>query len=126
VIESALSMTVKSIIAKLQRQQRDLKVIVAALRYLDALGPHKAHHKISFDDFEKRLVAQALRRAGGNQTEAGRILQLSRDRVRAKIAQAWVKSRVRSGVRWSLLGHVPRLTSARVRPKMAPALASVV
>ena len=83
VIESALSMTVKSIIAKLQRQQRDLKEIVAALRYLDALGPHKAHHKISFDDFEKRLVARALRRTGGNQTESARILQLSRDKIRA-------------------------------------------
>jgi hypothetical protein len=38
-------MTVKSIIAKLERQQRDLKEIIAALRYLEAFGPHKAHHE---------------------------------------------------------------------------------
>jgi DNA-binding NtrC family response regulator len=87
VVKFAPSMTVKSIIAKLERQQRDLKEIIAALRYLEAFGPHRAHHEISFDDFEKRLVTQALRRAGGNQTEAARILRLSRDSIRSKIAK---------------------------------------
>jgi DNA-binding protein Fis len=86
VVQLATSMTVKSIIAKLERLQRDLKEIIAALRHLDAFGP-KARHKISFDDFEKGLVAQALKRAGGNQTEAARILQVSRDSIRSKIAK---------------------------------------
>jgi DNA-binding NtrC family response regulator len=79
-------MTIKSIIVKLKRHRRDLKEIVSALRDLEAFGAIKAHHKISFDGFEKRLVAQALKRAGGNQTQAARILRLSRDRIRAKIA----------------------------------------
>lgn len=74
-------------IAKLEKQQRDLKEIVAALRDLDAFGPHKVHRKTSLDDFEKRLVAQALKQAGGNQTEAARILQVSRDRIRSKISK---------------------------------------
>ena len=80
-------MTLKSIIAKLQRQRRDLAEIITALRDLEAFGPHKTRYDISFDEFEKRLVEQALKRAGGNQTEAARILRLTRDRMRAKIAK---------------------------------------
>ncbi len=80
-------MRIKSIIAKLERQQRDLKEIVATLRHVDAFGPHKVSRKTSLDEFEKRLVAQALNQAGGNQTEAARILQVSRDRMRSKIAK---------------------------------------
>lgn len=87
VIEFAPSMTLKRIIARLQRQRRDLNEIIPALRDLEGFGPHKARYDISLDDFEKCLVAQALRRAGGDQTEAARILQISRDRIRAKITK---------------------------------------
>lgn len=86
-IEFAPSMTIKSIIARLERQQRDLKTIISALQDLKAFGPHKAHHDISFDEFEKRLVKHALKRAGNNQTEAAHILHSTRDRMRAKIAK---------------------------------------
>ena len=87
VIEFAPSMTLKHMIAKLEKQRRDLNGIITELRNLEAFGPHKANYDISFDEFEKRLVEQALKRAGGNQTEAARILHLTRDRMRAKIAR---------------------------------------
>jgi DNA-binding protein Fis len=87
VIEFAPSMTLKRTIAKLEKQRRDLNEIITTLRDLEAFGPHKSHYDISFDEFEKRLVEQALKRAGGNQTEAARILHLTRDRMRGKIAK---------------------------------------
>jgi transcriptional regulator with GAF, ATPase, and Fis domain len=46
-----------------------------------------ADRKITLDDFEKHLVTQALKQAGGNQTEAARILQVGRDRVRYQVAK---------------------------------------
>ncbi len=42
---------------------------------------------ISFDDHEKGLLAEALERSGGNQSEAARILRISRDRLRYKMAK---------------------------------------
>ena len=42
---------------------------------------------LSLDEFEKRLVAEALERAGGNQTKAAHILHVSRDKVRYKMAK---------------------------------------
>jgi DNA-binding protein Fis len=86
-IEFAPRMTLKRMIAKLEKQRRDLTEIITALRDLEAFGPHTSHYDISFDEIEKRLVEQALKRTGGNQTEAARILQLTRDRMRAKIAK---------------------------------------
>ena len=41
----------------------------------------------SFEDHEKQLLADALERAGGNQSEAARILRISRDRMRYKMAK---------------------------------------
>jgi DNA-binding NtrC family response regulator len=79
-------MTIKGIIAKLETQQRDLKDIVDALRQLD-LEEHKVDGTTSLDECERHLIAQALERAGGNQTNAARILQVSRDRLRYKMAK---------------------------------------
>ena len=40
---------------------------------------------VSLDEVERQLVVQALERAGGNQTEAGRLLGINRDQVRYRI-----------------------------------------
>jgi DNA-binding NtrC family response regulator len=42
---------------------------------------------VSFDDHEKSLLADALERAAGNQSEAARLLRISRDRLRYKMAK---------------------------------------
>jgi len=41
----------------------------------------------SFEDHEKELLANALEQAGGNQSEAARILRISRDRMRYKMSK---------------------------------------
>ena len=41
----------------------------------------------SFADHERALLAEALERAAGNQSEAARILKISRDRMRYKMAK---------------------------------------
>ncbi len=42
---------------------------------------------LSLDEQEKRLLVAALEKAGGNQSEAARILRIGRDRLRYKIAK---------------------------------------
>jgi two-component system, NtrC family, response regulator HydG len=42
---------------------------------------------VSFDEHEKGLLADALERAKGNQSEAARLLRISRDRLRYKMAK---------------------------------------
>src|SRR5579862_4049103 len=79
-------MTMKRIISKLERQQRDLNEIVDALRQIN-LDEHKVDGAESLEECEKRLIAKALMRAGGNQAAAARILRVSRDRLRYKIAK---------------------------------------
>jgi len=41
----------------------------------------------SFEDHERQLLAEALERSAGNQSEAARILKISRDRMRYKMAK---------------------------------------
>ncbi len=41
----------------------------------------------SFEEHERELLADALERAGGNQSEAARLLRISRDRMRYKISK---------------------------------------
>jgi DNA-binding NtrC family response regulator len=41
--------------------------------------------EVTFDDHEKRLVADALRKANGNQSEAARALRIGRDALRYKM-----------------------------------------
>ena len=45
------------------------------------------HADLSFDEHEKGLLADALDRAGGNQSEAARMLHISRDRLRYKMTK---------------------------------------
>jgi transcriptional regulator with GAF, ATPase, and Fis domain len=40
---------------------------------------------VHLDDLERSLVAQALRRSGGNQTKAAALLGLNRDQIRYRI-----------------------------------------
>jgi DNA-binding NtrC family response regulator len=42
---------------------------------------------LSFQDMEKKLLTEALRRAGGNISEAGRLLKLTRNTVRYRMAK---------------------------------------
>jgi DNA-binding NtrC family response regulator len=42
---------------------------------------------VSFDEHEKGLLADALERSSGNQSEAARLLRISRDRLRYKMAK---------------------------------------
>jgi DNA-binding NtrC family response regulator len=44
-------------------------------------------HEMSFEDHEKDLLVGALEKAGGNQSQAARILRISRDRMRYKMAK---------------------------------------
>ena len=50
-------------------------------------GDSAASPGVSFDEHEKGLLADALERASGNQSEAARILRISRDRLRYKMAK---------------------------------------
>ena len=50
---------------------------------LEAQPPDDGH--ISFDQHERELISQALEAAGGNQSEAARVLRISRDRMRYKM-----------------------------------------
>jgi len=81
---------IRGIIAKLEKQRRDLKEIIGALREISDLTPHGVRD-LSLNNNEKRLVSEALHRAEGNQTEAARILKVSRDQVRYKIAKHGLK-----------------------------------
>ena len=49
-----------------------------------ALAPDSSS---SFEDHERELLTDALAQAGGNQSEAARILRISRDRMRYKMAK---------------------------------------
>jgi len=50
-------------------------------------GTEPNHTAVSFDEHEKGLLADALERAGGNQSEAARLLRISRDRLRYKMVK---------------------------------------
>jgi DNA-binding NtrC family response regulator len=81
---------IRGIIAKLEKQRRDLKEIIVALREISDLTP-RGGRDLSLNDHEKRLLSEALHRAEGNQSEAARILQVSRDKVRYKMAKHGLK-----------------------------------
>ncbi len=52
-----------------------------------ALSVESFESSSSFEAHEKELLAEALEKAGGNQSEAARILRISRDRMRYKMAK---------------------------------------
>jgi DNA-binding NtrC family response regulator len=59
----------------------------AAAAVTSTQEPQPNHAGVSFDEHEKGLLANALERAGGNQSEAARMLRISRDRLRYKLAK---------------------------------------
>jgi DNA-binding NtrC family response regulator len=50
-------------------------------------GPEGSDQGPSFEDHEKELLMNALDQAAGNQSEAARILRISRDRMRYKMSK---------------------------------------
>ncbi len=65
---------------------RSQKRALAAVASSDGtVGAHDPSE--SFEEHEKQLLEGALERAGGNQSEAARILRISRDRMRYKMAK---------------------------------------
>lgn len=80
-------MNVKKIISTLERHQRECQEILAALHQIDRHSAVKVDGKMSFEDFERRVIRDALRQVGGNQTHAARILDMTRDRLRYKISK---------------------------------------
>jgi DNA-binding protein Fis len=82
-----LQTTIKKIIAKLERQQRELWQILHDLRELDGSAGVKVGRVVRLDDHERSLIAAALRQAEGNQSEAARMLDISRDRLRYKMVK---------------------------------------
>jgi DNA-binding protein Fis len=77
----------KRVIQKLERQQRELNKILTMLNEIDKFGVSRADHTMSVGQFDKRLVKNALLQADGNQSEAARLLKISRDRLRYKIVK---------------------------------------
>ncbi len=59
---------------------------------LDAgLGEEGIDLKGTVADFEKRMIAQALERTGGNQSEAARLLGVTRDVLRYSLSKYGLK-----------------------------------
>ncbi len=79
-------MKIANVIGKLEKAQRELADAISALREMSATEPRDGSD-LSWDEHEKRLLVEALARAEGNQTAAARILKLSRDKLRYKIAK---------------------------------------
>ena len=73
----------------------DVEDLPASLRHSEArsAGAANSHESetpgaaLSFEDHEKGLLTDALERASGNQSEAARLLRISRDRLRYKMAK---------------------------------------
>jgi len=70
--------------AQLEKQRSELKEIISALRGI-VTGRARSVRDLSLNDHEKRLIEEALRRTAGNQSEAARILRITRDQVRYKM-----------------------------------------
>lgn len=68
--------------AHLEKQRSELKGIISALRGIATVS---RVHNLSLTEHEKRLLEEALHRADGNQSEAARILKVTRDQVRYKM-----------------------------------------
>jgi transcriptional regulator with PAS, ATPase and Fis domain len=81
------NMKLKRAIRTLERQRREITEILRILRHLDKFGVNRPDHTISLDDFDKHLVQNALRQANDNKSEAARLLNITRDRLRYKVTK---------------------------------------
>jgi len=59
--------------------------IIASLPSYSDSEPHEVHDGMSLADQERRLLVQALSKTAGNQTQAARILRITRDTLRYKM-----------------------------------------
>jgi DNA-binding NtrC family response regulator len=75
---------VEDLPASLRHQEHSIGV--AASGNSHESGEH-GESALSFDEHEKSLLADALERSSGNQSEAARMLRISRDRLRYKMAK---------------------------------------
>jgi DNA-binding NtrC family response regulator len=79
---------VEDLPASLRQHERTVGAAAGNSHDLEQLGESVASAPgVSFDDHEKGLLADALERSGGNQSEAARLLRISRDRLRYKMAK---------------------------------------
>jgi DNA-binding protein Fis len=78
------SPNVIAMIARLEKQRRELKELIEQLRSLDNIGPLSAEG-LSFHDHEKRLLEAALDKTGRNQSQAAQILKITRSQMRYKM-----------------------------------------
>ena len=53
-------MKLKRVIQRLERQRRELNKILAMLHQIDKFGVSRADHTMSVEEFDKRLVENAL------------------------------------------------------------------
>ena len=73
----------------------DVEDLPASLRHSEQRGAAAVNSQeaetpgaaLSFEEHEKGLLTDALERASGNQSEAARLLRISRDRLRYKMAK---------------------------------------
>jgi DNA-binding NtrC family response regulator len=63
----------------------DLPDYLVSPSHAAAPASHEAFQPQSFEEHEKQLIIDALARAGGNQSEAARMLRIGRDALRYKI-----------------------------------------
>ena len=86
---------IKHVIARLEKQQRELASIVVALREVEA-SPAKELRGVTslnayLDSCERQIIANALIRANGNQMEAARMLSVGRDQLRYRMAKHGIR-----------------------------------
>jgi DNA-binding protein Fis len=89
-------MKLNKIIERLEQQERELRVLIAALRDLDGSGPIEPEPDTRLEHIEKRVLMGALDRADGNQSEAARLLGIGRDRMRYRVAKYGLNRRGKS------------------------------
>ena len=95
-------MTSKEILRRLRQQLDAMNVTLRILEKIEATPPKWAFKKPKIvragrsqrtslddhlDDHERALIAAALTRAKGNQSEAARLLGMGRDRFRYKLSK---------------------------------------
>ncbi len=82
---------IKNVIARLEKQQRELANILIALREIEAAPPKELRQVTSLNAYldlcERRLIANALIKANGNQMEAARLLKVGRDQLRYRMTK---------------------------------------
>ena len=82
---------IKNVIARLEKQQRELASILVALREIESSPPKELKRVTSLNSYldscERQIIAQALIRANGNQMEAARMLSVGRDQLRYRMSK---------------------------------------